>query len=48
MSEKQEHRKRILERLQYLNALEAWFRAEPPRWKIVSWRRWYLQRPRRV
>lgn len=45
MSEKQEHRRRIGLRLEYLARLEKWLNAEPKVWRIRARRRWRKERP---
>lgn len=46
MSEKQEHRKRLNERLAYAAAFERWLQEEPPRMFLWHWHRWKRRRPR--
>lgn len=45
MSEKQEHRRRIGLRLEYLARLEKWLDAEPKVWRIRARLRWRKERP---
>lgn len=45
MSEKQEKRKRLNARMEYIAKFDAWLRKEPPRWRIIQWIRWKKSRP---
>ena len=45
MSEKQEHKKRYNQRLQYIAEFGKWLDAEPPMVRIFAWRRWKKRRP---
>lgn len=44
MSEKQEKRKRLNEKMEYIAEFDAWLRKEPPRWRIIQWARWKKSR----
>ena len=46
VSEKQEHRQRLNERLAYAAAFERWLQEEPPRMFLWHWHRWKQRRPR--
>ena len=45
MSEKQEHRKRMYLKLEYLYRLEKWLKDEPKVWRIRARLRWMKSRP---
>ena len=45
MSERQEHKKRYNQRLQYIAEFGKWLDAEPPMVRIFAWRRWKKRRP---
>lgn len=45
MSERQEHKKRYNQRLQYIAEFGKWLDREPPMWRIFAWRRWKAERP---
>lgn len=45
MSEKQEKRRRINARIDYIEAFAFWLSQEPPMWRIFSWHRWKQARP---
>ena len=45
MSEKQEHRKRMYFKLEYLYRLEKWLKDEPKVWRIRARIRWRKARP---
>lgn len=45
MSEKQEKRKRLNEKMEYIAEFNAWLRKEPPRWRFIQWARWKKSRP---
>lgn len=45
MSEKREKRCRYNLRLDFIAQFYKWLDSEPPRWKLVSWRRWRDSRP---
>lgn len=46
MSASREKKRRVTERLAYLNRLEAWILYEPPRWRIFAHRRWKANMPK--
>lgn len=48
MSEKQEHRKRYNEKLQYIADFENWLEMEPPFILFFKWRKWINSRPKRT
>ena len=48
MSESREKKRRYIEKLQYLAALEKWLAAEPPIIRFVKWRKWKNQKPKRT
>lgn len=45
MSAKQEHRKRYNLKIAYAHEVELWARKEPPRWRLIAWRKWLNSRP---
>lgn len=45
MSEKQEKRKRLNQKLQYIFAFERWLAFEPPIILFWKWRKWKAARP---
>lgn len=45
MSEKREKRRRYNLRLEFITQFYRWLDSEPPRWKLVSWRKWRDSRP---
>ena len=45
MSEKQEKRKRLNARIDYIEAFALWMQREPAMWRIFSWHRWKRNRP---
>lgn len=47
MSEKQEHRRRYLARLQWIAEFNKWLDREPARLFLWRWHRWKKQRPAR-
>lgn len=46
MRARREKKRRIEERLVYLNRLEAWLAYEPPKWRIFAHRRWKAKQPK--
>lgn len=46
MSERQEKKKRIQQKLTYLAQLEAWLAEEPMWWCFFARRRWRTRRPK--
>lgn len=47
MSERQEHKKRIEQKLQYLAQLEAWLAEEPEWWRFSARKQWRARRPKK-
>lgn len=47
MSERQEKKKRIEQKLQYLAKLEAWLAEEPEWWRFSARKRWRARRPKK-
>lgn len=47
MSERREKKRRIEQRLQYLNKLEAWIAEEPAWWRFSARKKWRARRPRK-
>lgn len=47
MSERQEKKRRIEQKLQYINQLEAWLAEEPAWWRISARKKWRARRPRK-
>lgn len=47
MSERQEKKNRIMQKLQYLAQLEAWLAEEPAWWRISARKRWRARRPKK-
>lgn len=45
MSERQEHKKRYNQRLQYIAEFGKWLDREPPFLRIWKWRKWKSERP---
>lgn len=45
MSERQEHKKRYNQRLQYIAEFVKWLDAEPPYWAVFRRRAWKKRRP---
>ena len=45
MSERQEHKKRYNQKLEYIAQLEKWLKAEPPMVLFWRWRKWKNNRP---
>ena len=45
MSERQEHRKRYNQKLQYISEFKKWLDKEPPMYKIFKWKEWKSNRP---
>ena len=45
MSEKQEHRRRFYQKVQYVAEFENWLREEPPFFRFIKWHRWKKRRP---
>lgn len=45
MSERQEHKRRYNQRLQYIAEFNKWLDAEPPLWAVFRRRAWKKQRP---
>ncbi|MBQ9269706.1 MAG: hypothetical protein IJ206_09350 [Oscillospiraceae bacterium] len=45
MSQSREHKRRYNQRLEYIAAFQKWMDREPPRWKLLAWRRWSKERP---
>lgn len=45
MSERQEHKKRYNQRLEFIAHFTKWLEKEPPMIRIISWWRWKKQRP---
>ena len=46
MSARREKKRRIMERLYYLNRTEMWMANEPPRWRIFAHIRWRTRMPK--
>lgn len=46
MSARREKKRRVTERIEYLNKLEVWVLYEPPRWRIFAHRRWKASMPK--
>lgn len=46
MNAKQEKRRRINARIDYIEAFALWMMQEPPMWHIFSWHAWKKRRPR--
>ena len=46
MSERQEKKRRIEQKLQYLSQLEAWLAEEPAWWAFSARKRWRDRRPK--
>ena len=46
MSERQEKKRRIEQKLQYLRRLEAWLAEEPAWWAFRARKRWRARRPK--
>lgn len=46
MSESKERKRRYNEKLALVAAYEHWVMTEPPKWKLISHRRWQKRRPR--
>lgn len=47
MSEKMEHRRRLNEKLNYIQRYELWLLYEPPMYRLIAWHRWKKNRPMR-
>ena len=45
MSEKQEHRRRFYQKVQYVVAFEKWLQDEPPIFRFIKWHKWKRRRP---
>jgi hypothetical protein len=45
MSERQEHKRRYNQRLEYIAAFQKWIEQEPPMIRIVKWHSWKKRRP---
>lgn len=45
MSERQEHKRRYNQRLEYIAHFGKWLESEPPMWRVFAWRRWKKARP---
>ena len=45
MSERQEHKKRYNQKLEYIAKFEKWLDKEPPIINFFAWRKWKKQRP---
>lgn len=45
MSERQEHKRRYNQRLEYIATFQKWIDAEPPMIKFWAWRKWLNNRP---
>lgn len=45
MSERQEHKKRYNQKLEYIAKYEKWLDKEPPIINFIAWHKWKKQRP---
>lgn len=45
MSEKQEHRKRLNAKVEWIRAFEEWLQKEPSMIRIFKWRKWKKSKP---
>lgn len=46
MGARREHRRRLNEKLCFVNQFELWLSVEPPMIMFVSWRKWLKSRPK--
>lgn len=47
MSARREHKRRYNQRLKYIARFEQWLALEPPMWRLLRWRRWKENRPKK-
>lgn len=45
MSERQEHKRRYNQRLQYIAEVYKWLETEPPIYMYLKWKKWQKRRP---
>jgi len=45
MSERQEHKRRYNQRLEYIANFEKWLATEPPMYRVFKWKKWKNIRP---
>jgi len=45
MSERQEHKRRYNQRLEYIAAYDKWLMQEPPIYRLARWHRWKNNKP---
>ena len=45
MSEKQEHKRRYNQKLEFVAHFEKWLAEEPAMWRLIAWHRWKNRRP---
>ena len=45
MSERQEHKRRYNQRLEYMARFDKWLASEPNMLRVLKWRRWKKNKP---